>query len=118
MQQSNGTRNEIEIELDREKIEREGEYDYIDLVEYLDTEFAEQGFIRKTDTDVLCYYSDEPNNLLKQAACYARVAREPAIFNNLKKWQIAEYQNMDFITPVMVENVLDTIARHGGNPLW
>lgn len=112
--QSNGTRNEIEIVLDREKIEREGEYYYDDLVEYLDTEFAEQGFIRKPNTGSLCYYSDEPNNLLKQVVCYARVVDEPAIYGNLKSWQIAEYKNNDFINPVMVENVLDTIAKDGG----
>lgn len=118
MEQFGEVRNEIALELDKEKIEREGEYDYVDLVEYLDTEFAAQGFVRKADTDCLCYYSDEPNNLLKQAVCYARVAREPAIFGNLKKWQISEYQNRDYINPVMVENVLETIARHGGKPLW
>lgn len=118
MQQSYGIRNEIRIELDREKIERDSEYDYIDLVEYLDTEFAEQGFIRKVDTDVLCYYSDEPNNLLKQAVCYARVVKEPAIFGNLKSWYLVEYRNNDFINPAMIENALQTIAKHGGNPLW
>lgn len=118
MQQPNGTRNEIGIELDREKIERDGEYDYADLVAYLDTEFAKQGFIRKPDEDYLCYYSDEPNNLLKQVVCYARVVDEPAIYDNLKSWQIVEYKNNDFANPVMVEDCLATIARHGGQTSW
>ena len=61
--QSNGTRNEIIIELDREKIERDDEYYYDDLVSYLDTEFAKQGFIRDRYAGALRYFSDEPNNL-------------------------------------------------------
>lgn len=116
--QSNGTRNEIIIELDREKIERDDEYYYDDLVAYLDTEFAKQGFIRDRYAGALRYFSDEPNNLLKQAACYARVAKEPAIFGNLKKWQISEYRDRDYVNPVMIEDCLETIAKHGGNPLW
>ena len=118
MQQSAGTRNEIKIELDREKIEREDKYGYADLVAYRDEEFGKQGFVRKPDSDALCHYSDEANNLLKQAVCYARVAQEPAIFGNLKQWIISEYNNGDYINPVMVENVPETIAKHGGNPLW
>ncbi len=113
MQQSNGIRNEIGIELDREKIEREGEYDYDDLVAYLDTEFGKQGFVRNYNEDYLCYYSDEPNNLLKQVVCYKRVIEQPAIFNNLKGWQLVEYKNHDFVNPVMVEDCLETLAKHG-----
>ena len=116
--QSDGIRNEIYIELDREKIERDDEYEYADLVEYLDTEFAEQGFIRKPDSEGLCYYSDEPNNLLKQVVCYARVVDEPAIYGNLKSWHIAEYKNYNYVNPVMLEDCLETIARHGGRTSW
>lgn len=112
--QSNGTRNEILIELDREKIERDDEYEYADLVEYLDTEFAKQGFVRDNSADELRYHSDEPNNLLKQVVCYARVVDESAIFDNLKSWRIAEYKNYDYVNPVMLENVLETIAKDGG----
>lgn len=117
MQQSNGTRNEIGIELDREKIERNGEYNYDDLVAYLDTEFAKQGFVRNYDEDYLCYYSDEPNNLLKQMVCYMCVVQQKAIYENLKGWQLVEYKNHDFINPVMVENVLKTIAKNGGRAI-
>lgn len=109
-------RNEIKIVLDREKIEREGEYDYDDLVEYLDTEFADQGFIRQPNEECLCYCSDETNNLLKQVVCYARVVDEPAVYDNLKSWHIAEYRNNDFVNPVMMEDVLETIAADGDNP--
>lgn len=112
--QSNGTRNVIIIELDREKIEREDEYEYADLVEYLDTEFAEQGFVRDKSSAELRYHSDEPNNLLKQVVCYARVVDEPAIYGNLKSWQIAEYKNYDYVNPVMLEDCLETIAKDGG----
>ncbi len=111
-------RNIIDIELDREKVEREDEYEYDDLVEYLDTEFGKQGYIRDREKSTLYYYSDEPNNLLKQVVCYARVVDEPAIFGNLKSWHIAEYRNHDYVNPVMVEDALETIARHDGQTSW
>lgn len=113
MQRTNGTRNEIGIELDREKIERDGLYDYNVLVEYLDTEFGKMGYVRNNAEDYLCYYSDEPNNLLKQVVCYKRVIEQPAICKYLKGWQLVEYKNHDFINPVMVEDCLETLARHG-----
>lgn len=113
MQQNNGIRNEIGIELDKEKIERDGEYNYDDLVAYLDTEFAKQGFIRNYEEDYLCYYSDEQNNLLKQVVCYKRVIEQPIICKYLKGWQLVEYKNNDFINPVMVEDCLETLARNG-----
>ena len=111
-------RNIIKLELDRERVERDGEYYYEDLVKYLDTNFADVGFVRDYSSDELTYFSDEPNNLLQQTACFARIAKEPAIFNYLTVWEISEYKNNDFINPVMLENALEIIASHGGKPLW
>lgn len=116
MKQSNGTRNEIGIELDREKIEREGEYNYDDLVAYLDTEFAKQGFVRSYDEDYLCYYSDEPNNFLKQIVCYSIVKNQPAVFKNLKGWQLVEYRNNDFVNPYSVDDALAVAVRSKYQP--
>ena len=116
MQQSNCTRNEIDIELDRVKIERDGEYDYEDLVAYLDSEFAKQGFVRNYDKDYLCYYSDEPNNFLKQIACYSIVKNQPAIFKNLKMWQLVEYRDNDFVNPYSVDDALIVAVRSKYQP--
>lgn len=118
MQQSNGTRTQYSIVLDREKIEREDEYDYNDLVEYLDTELGKHGFFRKSCEDCLCYCNDEPNNFFNQMAGYLVIVKQPAIYDNLKDWQLEEFEDNDFVNPAMVENVLETIAAHGGNPLF
>ena len=116
--QSNGTRNEIGIELDREKIEREGEYNYDDLVAYLDNAFVKQGFTSNHCDNCLCYYNDESNNFFQQMNCYLNIVKQSAIYNNLKSWQLIEFENNDYVNPIMVENVLETIAAHGGNPLF
>lgn len=107
--------NEIYIELDREKIEREGLFDYDDLVNRIDTSYAESGFTRDKTKGELRYRNSEPNNFLKQCACYARIAYSQVLLHYIKEWYAQDYKNNDYEHPTFYENILETYKRrHSG----